>query len=393
MTFTGGLITDAVRAANVEGDGLTPPAGVGIWPAATNLDTNGGFETNTTGWSDGGGGSTIARSTEQAKFGTHSLKVTNMPSNGTIAAGPSLTLTNAAYVQSGWIYIPTAYTGNAPRLNVFSTTPPTGTIQASANLSLRDQWQRVTMGPFTPDAASLDCILYWDQSGAPVAAEALYFDGQQTELGSFATPYIETDGGTASRAAGRIQQPVSGLFTATQGWVVARVLPGFPSTIDGKEVFEWGDSTIKNIAVGWTTGSGGTWFVRRRNNDSPAVAATSDSFSAGTSRTVAAQWGATTQAVSANGGSFSSVANTSIPTLSATSADIGKRGTGNDLWLSGNVLWYATGSGTLTDADAAALNGFGNTPPTPNALSAALSPAAHPTSLWPAVDTSYARIA
>src|SRR3990167_6344341 len=73
LTFTGGLITDAVRTTAVEGDGLTPPAGVGIWPAATNLVTNGGFETNTTGWVGTGGA--INRYTSAAKFGTASARV------------------------------------------------------------------------------------------------------------------------------------------------------------------------------------------------------------------------------------------------------------------------------------------------------------------------------
>src|SRR5690606_38265908 len=69
LTFSGDLITDAVREAGVEGDGLTPPAGVGPWPAATNLVTNGGFETNTDGWTESLPDFSITQSDEQAKFG------------------------------------------------------------------------------------------------------------------------------------------------------------------------------------------------------------------------------------------------------------------------------------------------------------------------------------
>ena len=72
LTLSGNEITDASRAINVEGDGLSDDGSFGIWEATENLVTNGGFETNATGWTVTGA-NTIARSTDQAKFGPASL--------------------------------------------------------------------------------------------------------------------------------------------------------------------------------------------------------------------------------------------------------------------------------------------------------------------------------
>jgi hypothetical protein len=51
IAFSGNEITDTKRAANTQGDGrAAPDSSTGIWESTTNLVTNGGFESNTTGW-------------------------------------------------------------------------------------------------------------------------------------------------------------------------------------------------------------------------------------------------------------------------------------------------------------------------------------------------------
>lgn len=68
LTVSGKEMTDASRTAAIQGDGRTPPdSSVRIWEVTTNLVTNGGFETNATGWVTTG--ATLATSAEQAKFG------------------------------------------------------------------------------------------------------------------------------------------------------------------------------------------------------------------------------------------------------------------------------------------------------------------------------------
>lgn len=59
-------------------------------------------------------------------------------------------------------------------------------------------------------------------------------------------------------------------------------------------------------------------------------------------------------------------ASSNIPTLAATTADIGSDGT--DGWLDGDVLWYATGRGALDSADCAAIAGLGSSDPTARAM-------------------------
>ena len=80
-TLSGNEITDITRRTNTQGDGLLPEQGsTGIWEATTNLVTNGGLESNTTGWNSGASfgtnaGATISRVASQRKFGGFSLEV------------------------------------------------------------------------------------------------------------------------------------------------------------------------------------------------------------------------------------------------------------------------------------------------------------------------------
>ena len=167
-------------------------------PGATNLVTNGGFETDITGWVKAGT-NTIAVSVEQAMFGTQSLKATYQDS--TTLAQFAITLTSAGYTASCFIYIPTAWDGGAPRLERVGFTGATGSVNVSASLAIRDAWQRVVLSGFIPDAGDLTGAIQINAAaGVPTAGRFIYIDGAQTELGLIATPYIHTDGATASRA-------------------------------------------------------------------------------------------------------------------------------------------------------------------------------------------------
>jgi hypothetical protein len=89
LTVSGTVITDALRSQTTPAhfDGRQPESSVGIWRGTTNLVTNGGFETNTNGWT--GGGATISRDTTRAVHGIACLRVvTNGGSGGQGATTP-----------------------------------------------------------------------------------------------------------------------------------------------------------------------------------------------------------------------------------------------------------------------------------------------------------------
>lgn len=387
LTFTGDLITDAVRAAGVEGDGLTPPAGVGVWPAATNLVTNGGFETNTTGWV--GTRATLARSTVQSKFGAASMLVTatDLFAYGTFTLSG---LANGEYVLSFWQRQgPQAATDGFYAVNDGTTT------FAEAAYTPTADWSRVIV-PFTVTGspANVFVSLYSRFAGGAVG-DQVYLDGIQVETGSIATPYIETDGGTASRVAGRVQQPVSGLFTATQGAVVARLKMGFAATGNPyagsfPAIFTWRDGGSAEISVQYDIANDKFGIVRRAAGATRVNETNAQTFAVGDSVTVATTWTATTLKATSDADAFNSGADTNVPTISATSADVGSFGTAQQ--IASNVLWFATFAGTLTNADSAALNAFGDTPPTWAQIKGALPAAAQLTSLWPAVTNAYQKV-
>lgn len=156
--------------------------------AATNLIKNPSFETVTNGWTTAGT-NTIARSTTQQWVGAYSLACTYVD-NITLASH-AITLTAAAHYAQIQIYIPTAYPGTQVALKMIGFTSATGTITANADMTLRDQWQLVVCGPFTPDAGDLTGSVRVQETGTP-GAGTLYIDAAQCEL-TQQTTYLDGD--------------------------------------------------------------------------------------------------------------------------------------------------------------------------------------------------------
>ena len=155
----------------------------------TNLVTNPSFETNTTGHA-ASGTNTIARSTTiTAKFGTYSLKCTYVDS--LTLDSYAITLTAAAHMVSVYLYIPSNWNGTQIRVNATGFAGASGTITANADMSLRTQWQRVTVGPFTPAGGDLVGTITIDDTGAPTVNRFIYVDGLQVEASSYATTYCD----------------------------------------------------------------------------------------------------------------------------------------------------------------------------------------------------------
>lgn len=362
ISLSGNEITNATRALGVQGDGLAAPAGAGIWEGTTNLVTDGGFETNTATWVsyNPGDTATLTRDTGQFKFGAASLKVVTTTGGGSVPGahgGPYNLALATPYTFSAWVNV-TA--GSAVNLNVYGN--GLSALLASSSPSVGFGWQRLTV-TFT-SSATVSAHDFFIARNTGAGATTFYVDGAQVEQKLIATPYVETNGATGTRNAARafVANPPSTLLNATQGWVAARVRIGFASSAARtSRVFTLSDSVAGSRVVGVLSGSN-TWQTNRPViTNSPAVSAV-QTWAAGDLATVVFAWTATSVTVSANGGSF--VTSAIGGTFTPDTFDLGTGGTvlpGAE--FDGNILWLATGTGTLSDANAASINSLPNTNP------------------------------
>lgn len=203
-------------------------------------------------------------------------------------------------------------------------------------------------------------------------AITFYVSAAQLENQPLQTPLVFTDGGTASRSAARAQAPAS-LLDETQGWIAIRIRTGFPSSTSphGSLVgfSDWRDDNNSRILLDYDP-STTEWELRRQDDDSPTAAVVSDTFAQDDYITVTAAWTATEIKLSVDGAAFVSEANSSIPVLAQTLLELGSVA-GISLQADSDFVWVATGTGTLTDADAGTIDEYGNTPPDPADLPAA----------------------
>ena len=392
LTVSGNEITDATRTTNTQGDGKTPPdSSYGIWEGTTNLIPNGGFESNTTGWaSNNGAHATPSRDTTTSKFGVGSLKVVTDSTTQTGVQVTTNTISASAstiYTASAWVNAPLGQSMqlvfNAYNVNTFINsiiTTFTGT----------GSWQRVTATLTTGVGTNnVDPFIVTNSA----TATTFWVDGAQIEQKSTATPYVETNGATASRTAARVQAP-SSLLNATQGWVAMRVRFGNPSGSQQMNFFGWTNTADNDgIRLFWDHQDGDLFVIHRGTGHLTANADQANlghTPALGEMVTVIAAWDSGNLYLSINGSSFSSaVASTQIPTTMFSTFDIG--GFGNAAIgtpIDSDVLWTATGTGTLSNTDASNLNAFGNTDPTLTGLSGTLS-LGDPTMAWAANTASY----
>ena len=234
LTVSGNEITDATRTTNTQGDGKTSPdSSYGVWEGTTNLVTNGGFETNLNQgatWFDNGSGSTLTRITTDAKFGTASMQITNTSAPTGASMGiSSAVVAGSPVTASAWIK---ATTGSSINVGVSERTSGDVFVSNhSQSVAATGSWQRVSV-TYTPAAGNT--LARVNVSGPQ--SVSLLVDGVQLEQKAIATPYVETNGATASRSAARVQAPAAAL-NATQGWFAVRTRMG------------WGASSAPNSFV------------------------------------------------------------------------------------------------------------------------------------------------
>jgi len=394
LTFSGNEITDATRTTNTQGDGVTPPDNsTGVWESTTNLIKNGGFESNTSNWSESigsGGAGSMTRITSDSKFGSASadFSITNTTAFNVFLnqyysynTAPYFN-TSDQYTLSFWA----KWIGGATTWHVgIQDSSATNAVMSLVNFTPTSTWQRFTF-TFTPLQTGNQPDIYFGAN--PLAISEIHVDGVQLEQKGYATPYVDTNSSTASRGAARVQAPTNDINT-TQGWMAERVRMDVSSSADANQTLGY-IAIDSNDRLILRTGSGGTWqiFSWVSGVDVGSTSVTS-SYSVGTIVTAVYYWTSTTLNISINGSAFTSVSRGALQSGNVTDFDIDSQGTTGD-WLDGDTFWTAAGTGTLSNADASTLNALGSTDPTFSGLQALDSGTASPTMLWDGNNTTYA---
>jgi hypothetical protein len=359
LTLVGDVITDAIRDINVKGDGLDEDSSFGIWEPTTNLITNGGFETNTAGWvAWGDAGTTLVRSTAQAKFGGASGLITTSTgatdgAHFNIATGivPGNVMTWSIWVRPA--------VEVTMRLQMHHYFGGTGTAVEDPGgpfvVCPAGEWTRLSMTQTIPPTTNNTYFIV--ALGGTPTATTIHIDGGQVEVQPFATPYVHTDGSTVARLASRVSAPTN-LLNKEKGWVAMRVRHGWNTSTEpyGGSGYPFyfnlqaGGSDRITGAYIESTNSYYTGKVLLAGGETNVQVATT--VVKGQEVTLIFGWTEDTVSLSVNGSVFATTTlNDYIPAGAIQSLDIGNNFAGNH--IDGEILWCAFGQGELTSDDAA----------------------------------------
>lgn len=176
----------------------TPPGDL----PTTNLIINGGFESNTTGWSAWGAGAvTLVRSNENAKYGSYSGKLATA-TGATDGAHFLLQPITVGDVLTWSIWVcPIVQVSMALQMHQYNGGIGVATASGPTVVCPANVWTRLTQTiTVVPTATFVYCIV---ALAGVATATTIYLDGAQAEKHAVATPYVETNGATASRPVGQ----------------------------------------------------------------------------------------------------------------------------------------------------------------------------------------------
>lgn len=357
------LITDDTRTTGTQGDGLAIGSGAGVWPAATNRNVNGNATTNTAGVTDNS--STTSRvTTGTVKFGATAFEVVS--GNATANEGPSQAISGGAaatvYTISAWAWL----VSGAATVRVALYDSVSGK-QGGTPVVLTTTPVRLTVTAMT-GAASAGHASYVETTTQQAGTWRI--GGWQVETGSIATPYIHTDGGTASRSLGRYYTDVNPLLNGVQGWVAARLnFGGFLAYAPVLSLQNDTDSASDNRVVFDAGGASGRFRVERRDaaTTTAATMGAGDAVVVGDDVLLVARWSASAVGIAKGGGAWVTTASTN--TFSYNNHRLDTRLRWNPTVGSyTRHYWIAAGAGIFADSDLATLQAFGNNRPLPHQL-------------------------
>lgn len=380
-TFSGNEITDATRAAafawpiTQQGgstDGLTPPAGVGVWEAATNLFPRGQVDA-VANWNAQSGSTRVIDATVAAPFSPQSIKNTT---DG-LAANEAIDVASIAGLAAA---AGTAGVGSVWFMGVAGQSYGVSLIWANTDASF-------TQGPVTTFTATGAFQLVTVPAALAVAAgktgdslrlrvqvngtraESFWLAHGMLQSGvSLVTPYIATSqGATAARGAARVNAPTS-LLSAVQGWIAIRMRMGWASTVAASvaagfpEAWDMRDALSQNGLQLLYRSPSSDWRLRLLSGGAVNVdaswAGAGNAFAAGDPITAIAMWatvgGVLVPAISVNGGAAVSATSTLAGFVPANLMGIGSAAS-SAASIDSDLMWVAFGSGTLSSGDVAAL--------------------------------------
>lgn len=386
LVVFGDPVTDLMREVGEQGDGLAVPAGYGMWWGSTNFHLNGSAEVAFSGtdWLTANG--TLTRTTSQALFGRYSGLFT---APGAVA--------NEGFTLRADLAAADQYTGSLAQFSVWlkgavggeqlsitasihhtDTTTKTGT---PSNITLTNEWARysVSLTPTVAKTADRLLLFVGTRVGATTAFSC-YADGVQFEKqGTIPTPYLNTEGATATREKSYVQAPGGpDLLDVDVGWVAFRVRMGWPSSTAWStgDVFlwDWVASTNQRMSLYYDV-TNHQWKFDRHDFGGQIVAV-ADSFEEGYERIIIATWDSGNVKLSIGGAPFTSAVAATSPIID--SARLPYLGASSDGGLPpavggffcGNIDWYGCSSAkTLTDADAAEIASRAPFDPAPQVFS------------------------
>lgn len=385
-TTISGCVTDSMRGLGREGDGREyPDESVGVWPGATNYVLNGSVENDTSDHSMAGTGNSHVRSTDVAKFGTYSLKKT-FESGGTDYFGyATFTMASAvAHYATVWAYIPTSWDGGQLTSHLVSLTGVSGTTSADFNMALRDQWQKLTIGPFTPGGDLTGSFeTYISSGGSPTVGRYFYLDAWQVEE-TRVTPFITTSGASASRANGRVQLPCERLNAADFGFAI-RLRTNWSNSAEplggSSEVYvlDVRLDADNNLRLYYKENNN-QWVLARRVDGLDYSVTVNDTIAVDQEITLVGYGRPTEIGLSVDGAAITTVSTPEVTDYELDLFDLGSLAGAQHAYA--DFFWGVFFSDVPSTADLATFVGFGNDAPAPEDLTSLID--AHPIMVWDA---------
>ena len=390
LTMSGAIYNDTSRLAAVDGDGLNLDTGTGFWEGTTNLVQNGGAETNATGYN--GNSAAVVRSTTKKKFGSASIQAT--PALGGPHEGPfyidgvhGLAISAAhTYAVSLWAYSDVERTIHVG----FDENNSSDVFVSSGSDDFHlpaGVWTRCEHVHTTAAGVAFAIPFAYTNDNAG-GATPFYIDGLQFEDKGYCTPYVETNGGTASRGDSQTTFPVGTKLDETQGFAIFRFKPSYTTNEPVNQLYpllEWADTNSNRLLM-YIGNNNFLEFNRTGGGGSTTIIADMSAAVTGVGMTLAVKWDSGNIYLSVNGAPFNSIPNTDIPVIVGTTVGLGYAPVFfGAAGLAGELMWTLLGTGTPSDSDIAAVHANGDTDPEWWST----APPAGTTFIWDGVDTDY----